>query len=41
VCILTEETSQKVPGTWSKTQASGWNFAKGKRVGLVALRSEK
>jgi 4-amino-4-deoxy-L-arabinose transferase-like glycosyltransferase len=41
VCILTEEASQKVQGTWSKTQASGWNFAKGKRVALVALRSEK
>jgi hypothetical protein len=41
VCILTEESSQKRPGTWSQIQASGWNFAKGKRIALVALRSEK
>jgi len=41
VCILTEESSQKIPGPWSQIQASGWNFAKGKRVALVALRSEK
>ena len=41
VCILTEEASQKIPGTWPQTRALGWNFAKGKRVALVALRSDK
>ncbi len=39
VCILTEEASQKIPGTWPQTRALGWNFAKGKRVALIALHS--
>jgi 4-amino-4-deoxy-L-arabinose transferase-like glycosyltransferase len=38
MCILTEETAvSKTKGTWKRLHASGWNFAKGKRLTLVTL----
>ncbi|MEI6871921.1 MAG: glycosyltransferase family 39 protein [Verrucomicrobiota bacterium] len=38
VCILTEEALSKIPGNWEQTRATGWNFAKGKKITLIALR---
>jgi 4-amino-4-deoxy-L-arabinose transferase-like glycosyltransferase len=37
VCILTAEAAQGIVGARTVAQASGWNFAKGKRLTLVAL----
>jgi hypothetical protein len=37
VCILSAEAAAKVSGATALAEAKGWNFAKGKRLTLVAL----
>lgn len=37
LCILTAEAAAQVPNAQTLAQARGWNFAKGKRLSLVAL----
>ena len=41
VCILTEEALSKISGNWEQTRAAGWNFAKGKKITLIALRPKE
>jgi 4-amino-4-deoxy-L-arabinose transferase-like glycosyltransferase len=36
-CILTAPLAETIKGPWIRRPVSGWNFAKGRRVQLVAL----
>jgi 4-amino-4-deoxy-L-arabinose transferase-like glycosyltransferase len=38
-CILSAALAQNVEGPWGRRESAGWNFAKGKRIKLVALTS--
>lgn len=37
VCIVTAAAAEKITGPWVRKEAKGWNFAKGRRVHLIAL----
>ncbi len=38
-CILSAQAAERVQGPWVRREVSGWNFAKGRRMKLVALAS--